>query len=71
MRGVSYQMSNWKKSAIQNQAFAMALSPAVMSGEMGPGPILFGANALAQIVAIEPSTCDASSVKQMCILVRV
>lgn len=57
--------------AIQNHAFAKAPAPAVISGEIGPGPILFGANALAQIVATEPITCETSNVKQICIRVSV
>ena len=52
----TYQINNWKNNAIQNHAFATALAPSVTSGEIGPGPILFGANALAQIVAIDPRT---------------
>lgn len=46
-------------------------TPAEISGDTGPGPILFGAKARAQIVAIEPRTCAARSVKQICNLVNV
>lgn len=56
MRLRTYHINNWKKSAIQNHAFATALAPTVTSGEIGPGPIRFGPNALAQIVAMEPKT---------------
>lgn len=67
----TYQIINWKIKAIQNHAFPNAPAPAVISGDIGPGPILFGAKALAQIVAREPMTCETSSVKQICIRVRV
>lgn len=64
-------MRSWKINAIQNHAFPSAPAPAVISGEIGPGPILLGAKDLAQIVAMEPSTCDTRSVKQMCMRVKV
>ena len=68
---MTYQINSWKNKAIQNQAFATELPPAVTSGEIGPGPMLFGAHARATIVAMEPSTWDASRVKAMCTRVRV
>lgn len=67
----TYQINNWKNIAIQNHALATELAPAVTSGEIGPGPMLLGANALAQMVAMDPRTWDASRVKQMCIRVKV
>lgn len=67
----TYHIKSWKPNAIQNHTFPNASGPAVISGEIGPGPILFGANDLAQIVAIEPSTWETSNVKQICIRVSV
>jgi hypothetical protein len=50
------QMSKLKASEIKNQGSHKAEIPPEISGEIGPGPILFGAKALAQIVATEPRT---------------
>jgi len=55
----------------QNHAWKILPKPALMSGLMGPGPILFGAHALATIVATEPRTCAMIRVKATCTRVSV
>ena len=52
-------------SATQNHAFPNpGIAPAEKSGNTSPGPILSGAVARAKIVAMEPRTCAAMSVKR-------
>ena len=52
-------------SATQNHAFpSPGIAPAEKSGNTSPGPIRSGAVALATIVATEPRTCAAMSVKR-------
>ena len=49
-------MSKLKAREMKNQGSHIAEIPPEISGEIGPGPILFGAKPLAQIVATEPNT---------------
>lgn len=49
-------ISRLKNSEMKNQGSHIAEIPPEISGEIGPGPILFGAKALAHIVATEPRT---------------
>lgn len=64
-------MRSWKKSPIQNHGTHRLLIPVPISGEISPGPILFGAQARATIVEREPKTCAPSNTKQICSRVRV
>lgn len=58
--------SNWNINAIQNQcSFKPELNPPEKSGKTVPGPILFGALALAAIVAKDPIICAVISVKDI------
>lgn len=66
------QTNNWKIKAIQNQcSLNPSRNPPEKSGKTVPGPILFGALALAAIVANDPIICAAISVKEICNLVKV
>ena len=59
-------------SATQNHAFpSPGMAPDEKSGKTSPGPILSGAVALARMVAMEPRTCAAMSVKKTWKRVRV
>jgi hypothetical protein len=64
-------MSRLKKREMKNQGSHIAESPPEMSGDIGPGPRLLGAKALAQMVATEPNTCAARRVNAMWTRVKV
>lgn len=57
------QMLKLAARPTQNQGVQIDDTPPLMSGLMGPGPILFGAQARATMVATDPRTCADRSVK--------
>lgn len=65
------QILNCNTNAIQNHAFFSPSDPNTRLGNIGPGPFASGAQALATIVAILPSTCAHTKVKVMWNLVKV
>jgi hypothetical protein len=59
-------IDNWNKRHTQNHDLdSPRAMPAEKSGKTSPGPILSGAVARPRIVAIEPRTWAARSVKAM------
>jgi hypothetical protein len=57
---------SWANNAIQNQGCSRPFATLTLKlGKTGPGPILFGPNPLAAIVAMDPRTCAVVRVKVM------
>lgn len=50
------QTSKLRAREMKNQGSHIAETPLEISGDIGPGPILLGAKARAQMVATEPNT---------------